>query len=224
MGVLDVAGAGLGFPRGLIEAIADRRFAAVVMDYKVQWPEWPGIELHYGLDDYILESDGAPMWSGADTAPTLLLTPLEHPPRPPSARVIGDFERGTWDDWTATGGFGPAPEVARLEAVRARGFGGRHWADSRAGGGEAALGRLASPPFRLGKRLSLRLGGDRDGKLRVELTVGDRLARVASPSGGERLQSVDWFTHELAGQYARLLVIDDSPAGFVLFDEAWVDP
>ena len=74
MGVLDVGRAGLGAPRGLAEAIAERRFAAVVMDDKIDgnWQMWPGLLSSYRIAERLA---GPRVVSGAMTEPRYLLTP-----------------------------------------------------------------------------------------------------------------------------------------------------
>lgn len=75
MGVLDVGRAGLGAPRGLAEAIAEKKFSLVIMDYKIDgnWHMWPGLLQHYRVRDRIV---GPRVPSGADTAPRYVLEPV----------------------------------------------------------------------------------------------------------------------------------------------------
>jgi hypothetical protein len=81
MGVLDVGRAGLGAPRGLAEAIANRQFALVVMDDKIDgnWFWWPGLQQRYPRSSRIA---GPRVFSGAMTEPRYLLEPavLEREP------------------------------------------------------------------------------------------------------------------------------------------------
>jgi len=83
MGVLDVTRAGMGPPKGLVEAIAERRFAMVMMDYKIDgnWFQWPGLEGAYRRAETV---DGPRCVSGADTAPRYVLLPRIPTPPPPA--------------------------------------------------------------------------------------------------------------------------------------------
>jgi hypothetical protein len=74
MGVMDISRAGLGAPRGLAEALAQHRFALVVMDDKIDgnWWMWPGLLAHYHISGTL---DGPRVVSGAMTAPRYLLLP-----------------------------------------------------------------------------------------------------------------------------------------------------
>jgi hypothetical protein len=84
MGVLDAPSAGFGRPRGLDAALAEGRFGLAILDYKVQWGEWPTLLLHYHVVDRLrIGVDAARSFSGADTAPLYVLRP-----RPPGMRVV----------------------------------------------------------------------------------------------------------------------------------------
>jgi hypothetical protein len=75
MGVLDVGRAGLGVPRGLSEALGERKFALVVMDDKIDgnWQMWPGLQVDYKVTDKLR---GPHVVSGAPTEPRYLLEPV----------------------------------------------------------------------------------------------------------------------------------------------------
>src|SRR5262249_51222098 len=84
MGVMDAPSAGFGRPRGLDQALADGRFALVIMDYKVVWGEWPTLLGRYRRTELLEPGVDAPRsFSGADTAPRFVLTP-----RPAGAEVV----------------------------------------------------------------------------------------------------------------------------------------
>jgi hypothetical protein len=74
MGVLDIGRAGMGTPRGLVEAIAAHKFALVVMDDKVEgnWQTWPNLLTEYRIAGTIV---GPRVVSGATTEPRFLLVP-----------------------------------------------------------------------------------------------------------------------------------------------------
>jgi hypothetical protein len=75
MGVHDVEAA-LGRPRGLAEAIATQRFAAIVLDWKSYPGEWPGLESRYHVARTFSEGvDSVRMFAGAQTSPNRLYLP-----------------------------------------------------------------------------------------------------------------------------------------------------
>jgi hypothetical protein len=81
MGVMDVGRAGMGAPRGLSAAIAERRFSLVVMDDKIDgslW-QWPGLPNGYRLTERL---PGPRAFSGAQTRPRDLYEPIAPPPVP----------------------------------------------------------------------------------------------------------------------------------------------
>jgi hypothetical protein len=82
MGVLDVTRAGLGAPQGLKEALAQQRFAMVVMDDKIDgnWQMWPGLTDAYRQADII---SGPHVVSGAMTQPRYVLLPKLREEREP---------------------------------------------------------------------------------------------------------------------------------------------
>lgn len=75
MGVHDVEAA-LGRPKRLDQAIAERRFAAIVLDWKSYPGEWPNLEAHYHVVRELHEgTDSVRMFAGAQTSPRLVLLP-----------------------------------------------------------------------------------------------------------------------------------------------------
>lgn len=74
MGVMDIWRAGMGAPRGLVEALDAHRFQLVVMDDKIDgnWQMWPRL-----LDDYRIAGTiaGPRVVSGSTTEPRYLLVP-----------------------------------------------------------------------------------------------------------------------------------------------------
>jgi hypothetical protein len=214
MGVWDVASF-YGRPRGLDEAIATGRFDHVVLDWKSQPWEWPGIDAQYRPVHELREGeDSVRMFSGAETSPrTLLARSRPAPPLPPGGRRLFDFEGPGWGGFSAQGeAFGPGPAPA------GDGLFGAGAADSGRAG-PAATGTLRSPPFRLtGTRLRLVLRGPADPGLRVLLLDGPAAPRSASPAGGAA-QAVEWDVAELAGREVVLQIEDRSAAAGVAVDE-----
>ncbi len=75
MGVHDVQAA-LGRPHGLDQAIAEQRFAAIVLDWKSYPGEWPGLEQRYRLASELREgSSSVRMFAGAQTSPNRIYLP-----------------------------------------------------------------------------------------------------------------------------------------------------
>ncbi len=75
MGVHDVEGA-LGRPKGLDQAIAEQRFAAIVLDWKSFPGEWPNLDRRYHVARELSEGvDSVRMFAGAQTSPSRLYLP-----------------------------------------------------------------------------------------------------------------------------------------------------
>ncbi len=83
MGVMDVGRAGMGAPRGLVEALRERRFSLIVMDDKLDgtadW--WPGLFASYRVHGHV---NGPRSFSGAATRPRDLLGPIIPPHAEPA--------------------------------------------------------------------------------------------------------------------------------------------
>jgi hypothetical protein len=213
MGVMDV-GAALGRPAGLDRAIADQRFPWIILDWKSQPGEWPGLDRRYRLIHTFRDGvDAARAFSGAETSPRWLFVPTRDPPAaPPGAHRLGDFESGTWAGWSPQGtAFGAAPALAP------EGLFGRYAADSGALG-PAAQGTLRSPPLTLDRpHLRFTLSGPADPGLRVLLVASGETARTATPTG--KVTTIDWDVRDLAGRPALLLIEDRSPTASLAVDE-----
>jgi hypothetical protein len=88
MGLWDVRRAGFGLPRGLVESFESHRWALVVMDSRVQWPQWPRLRERYRVTATAAERDMPLVFSGAGAAtekvrpllfPEYFLAPLPAP-------------------------------------------------------------------------------------------------------------------------------------------------
>ena len=212
MGVLDVA-AKLGRPAGLDQALADGRFAHVILDWKSQPWEWPTLDGRYHeVYQFTDGVDAVRAFSGAETSPRRLLARTAAAPAlAAGARRLQDFEAG-WPGWSTGGeafGDGPAPASA--------GMYGRAAADSRRLG-PAVEGTLRSPPLRLDRpRLRFRLDGPADPGLRVLLLDGPEAARSASPTG--KPTDIEWDVAALKGRPLTLVIEDRSATGGLAVDE-----
>jgi hypothetical protein len=91
MGVLDIWRAGMGAPAGLTAALDAKRFAAVVMDDKIDgnWQMWPGLLANYRVAE---EIRGPRVVSGAETEPRYWLVPKTPPAPAPAMPDVIDKE------------------------------------------------------------------------------------------------------------------------------------
>jgi hypothetical protein len=216
MGVHDVEAA-LGRPKGLDQAIADGRFAAIVLDWKSYPGEWPYLDSRYHVVHEFQEGvDSVRMFAGAQTSPRQLLLPnLEPPPLAPGGRRLFDFENGFVGFAVEGPAFGASPAPAP------QGMYGRRAADSGQGG-PAAHGALRSLPFVVeAARLRFALAGPADAGLQVSLREGDTVLASASPTG--KIRWVEWSTSEWVGKTVTLVLEDASSQGALVADEFSVE-
>jgi hypothetical protein len=212
MGVMDVRDS-LGRPAGLDQAILDRRFPWIILDWKSQPGEWPHLDSRYRpIEDLHDGVDSVRMFAGAETSPRTILVPVKDPPPlPAGARRIADFETGTWGGWMAEGGFGSSPATARDSLF------GRYAADS-ARFGNNQQGSLRSPPIRIDrKHLRFTLAATRDPALRIRLLDGIEAARAITPQDG--VTTIDWDVSSLMGHDVFLVLEDRSPKSGFAVDE-----
>lgn len=177
------------------------------------------------------------LYSGARIAPDSIWMPAVSATPPAGARVVFDFERATWDRWTRSGSaWGPGPVTAPVSGqAMVVGATGARFATSMHGG-DRATGRLTSPEFRIdGARLTMRLGGGTDDKLRVELWAEDAelnpygaRSPVATASvllpGGDTLREVTLDVSRFRGKPGQLVLVDDSELGHLVIDDVWLWP
>ena len=213
MGVRDVEAA-LGRPKGLDQAIADQRFASVVLDWKSYPGEWPNLDRRYHkIHDFTEGVDSVRMFAGAQTSPSTLLVPTrDAPPVPPGGRRLFDFERGDFSGFSVEGvafGAGPAPAPASMYG---------HYAVDSGRGGPSARGLLRSQPFVVdAAHLRFALAGPPVAGLRVVLLEGEIVLASAGPTGAARL--VEWNTSEWVGKTVEIVLEDDSSEGSLAADE-----
>jgi len=140
------------------------------------------------------------------------------------ARLIADFEGGTWGaGWTATGDLVTAgPTAAGL-----RGQVGQQVADTFAGGGDAATGTITSPPFTIDRNFLHFLIGGGDHPLgaepatSVQLLIDGQPVRTATGQDTGDLRHVEWDVREFAGRTAQFQILDDATGawGHVMVDQ-----
>jgi hypothetical protein len=244
MGIKDVTAREPRPVRGLEDAIRDHAFAAIVFD-NVDLPGDQQAELaplrqlitqSYRLESKLPADEQPHVYTGAQVRPDSIWVPAVPATPPPGAHALYDFEQVSWDGWARSGpawGRGPVTDVA---GVVVAGASGRRFAASGVGGGDTATGRLTSPAFVVrGSRLTMKLGGGVDPKLRVELVVDDpdvpggtsgvpvRTATVPAP-GGSTMREVGWDVSDLTGKTVRLVLVDEaeSRGAYLLVDDVWL--
>lgn len=206
---------------GLQETLRDHAFAAIVLDSGAQ----PGlITGAYRLDDRL--PPRPEVRTGNRVVPAAIWVPAIASKPPIGARILFDFETGTFDGWTVTGtAWGGRPEAHELpgQPPVCR-FGGRYFAIS-SHGGDAAIGTLTSAPFPInGARLTFRLGGGIETeRLHIGLLVDGREVLAAlPPKAGDGLELVTWDVSTLAGKTAQLVIVDSSPTGHLILDDVLI--
>ena len=236
MGITDVTRRHARTIVGLDEALRSHQFAAIVLDNRDVDRDLPALGQEY-RPALKLPSDERPrLYTGAGTSydpwgcclvPDSIWVPAVPAAPPHGARAVFDFEHPTWSRWSRSGeawGDGPVGEALAGQDLVV-GATGRRFATSMHGG-NAAIGRLTSPPFAIaGWRITLMLGGGTDAtKLRAELWVDGAVARTAgAPApGGDTLRVVSWDVSALRGKTAKLVLVDDSPTGHLDCDDVWL--
>ncbi|MBK8978940.1 MAG: hypothetical protein IPM29_23820 [Planctomycetes bacterium] len=145
------------------------------------------------------------------------------PLRPPI--VFADFEGDDYGDWKVGGtAFGERPAAGTLPRQQpVAGFEGRGLVNTFLGG-DPPTGRLESPPFTIERAFVSFLigGGGHAGATCMNLVLDDgRVARSATGRDDERLARRTWDVRDLAGQRARLVIVDaaSGPWGHVNVDQ-----
>lgn len=184
------------------------------------------------------------VYTGADVVPESVWVQIIRKPdgkvaaRKVSARVSKCYsiQSAGWPGWTRSGpawGNGPTTlPMANQEIIY--GFGGEGFVTSY-GSGDAAIGRVTSPPFQIdGDRITVRLaGGTNEQLLRVELVVDDAIARIAAAldPAAEEFRTVTWDVTRWRGKTARLVLVDEATDSWghlsvddvILWPTLWTD-
>jgi hypothetical protein len=222
MGIKDVTARKPRPVLGLDDAIAKKRFAALVLDDRDLHSEYQAelvplsaaIHRSYRHAFVLPDNERPRVYTGAPVVPTSIWLPIAPPVVAPGSHVVFDFEHATWDGWQRSGpawGDGPVVETpAGSDPVI--GATGARFASSMHGG-DVATGRITSPTFLIdGARITMRVGGGTDNtKLRVELWVDGVIARTTSvpEPGGDTMNVVSWDVAELHGKRGTLVFVDD---------------
>lgn len=155
-----------------------------------------------------------------DLVSVLILSPMVLAGEPDL--LIADFERADHGGWIAEGAaFGTGPARGTLPGqMTVDGFEGQGLVNSFLGGDDAT-GTLTSPSFALQRRYLRFLigGGAYEGETCLNLLVSNAVVRAATgpntqPGGSERLEWAQWDVQNLAGQQARLQVVDRRKGGW----------
>lgn len=136
--------------------------------------------------------------------------------------VVADFEGATYRGWKVEGtAFGLGPARGALPSQMAVGnFLGTGLANSYHGG-DAATGKLISPPFVIQRPfINFLLGGGmHPGQASINLLVDGRVVRAATgpnnkPGGSENLQWSTWDVTRLVGKTANIEIVDAATQGW----------
>lgn len=136
--------------------------------------------------------------------------------------LIADFEIGDHGTWTSTGdAFGKGPASGALpDQMAVAEFSGKGFINSFHGG-DASLGTLTSPEFRIERRyLGFLIGGGGfAGKTCMELLIDGKPVRSATgtnihPGGSENLQPGQWDVADLRGKTAVIRITDNATGGW----------
>ena len=229
MGIKDVTWRQHRTVIGLDEALRSHRFSAIVFDNHDLFLELPLVRATY-RPAQVLPADERPhLYSGAIVVPDSIWVPAVPAVPPPGTKRVFDFEQATWAGWHREGpawGDGPVDRPLPGQDLVV-GATGERFATSMHGG-DAATGRVTSPPFTLdGSRLTMKLGGGSDAtKLRVELWVDGGIAATASVPrpGGDALRTVALDISAVRGKQARLVLVDEATAlgGHLDVDDVWL--
>ncbi|MBN1441983.1 MAG: hypothetical protein JXA90_04695, partial [Planctomycetes bacterium] len=140
--------------------------------------------------------------------------------------LFEDFEKETYEGWTVTGtAFGAGPiEKSKIPAYQGDvGGAGKRVVNSHnvrqgedVGGGDRHVGTLTSREFRIERRyINFFVGGGaHEGKTCVQLLVDGQAVRAATGRNDNRMLPAMFDVAELAGQTARIRIIDAEPGGW----------
>ena len=140
--------------------------------------------------------------------------------------LFDDFERETYESWTATGtafGTGPIEKSKVPDYQGDLGMHGNRAVNSHStapgadvGAKDAAMGTLTSKPFTIERNYITFLigGGSHKGKTCVNLLVGDKVVLCATGKDENKMQPASWDVRKWAGQVAKMQVVDDQAAAW----------
>ena len=136
--------------------------------------------------------------------------------------VIADFEGADYGAWKTTGAaFGSGPARGTLPRQgKVEGFEGKGLVNSYLGG-DAGIGTLTSPEFKIERRfITFLIGGGKDPeRTALHLLVAGKVVRRATgpndkPGGSEALAPGSWDVAEFLGQTAAIRIVDEAKGGW----------
>jgi hypothetical protein len=224
MGINDVTRAGYPFPRDIIQRIARRHYAAVILDNPPRG-RYDFMLSDYKLGRYFRAREVPHVVTGYPVRPKYLFVPRGRDGEPPEGRRVFGFESGDFDGWKIEGrAFGRRPARGKIYGQGPVGpFEGDHLANSYHGG-DRAEGRLLSPPFRVdGRWIAYRVGGGRRPRqLKVRLLVGDEVVHEGTGTGSDIMEERRVDVARYRGEEMRVELVDAAggpPWGHLLFDD-----
>lgn len=214
---------GIAQPPEIAESIAAQRYSAIVLDRSPERATWAS----YKLGAFLGEAESPAPLTGFAVRPRYVLVPRRAESALPGTVALVDFENGSWAGWEISGdAFGPAPNAgpARFQGPVGP-FRGLYFADS-GNPTVRATGRAFSPEFTItGSPLRLLIGGAQSSSTEARLVIAGRVERSASGQGDDEMRPVDWEVGTWVGQIARLELLDEDPAGYLLVDDlAAIEP
>lgn len=136
--------------------------------------------------------------------------------------LLAGFEGDSYGDWEASGeAFGDGPARGTLPGqMEVTGYRGQGLVNSFRGGDDT-IGTLTSPPFTIERdHINFLIGGGGySGETCVNLLIDGEVVRTATgpnreAGGRERLRWDSWDVSELAGQEARIRIVDQRQGGW----------
>lgn len=141
--------------------------------------------------------------------------------------TIGDFEDGTFGEWSVEGeAFGVVPATGSWpNQIKVKGYKGKGLANSFLGGNEAT-GTLTSPEFAIKHAyLNFLIGGGNSEGTRIDLLNGDGefIRTLATGNNSTTLEWVSVDMWELIGNWCKLRIVDESTGewGHILVDHMY---
>jgi uncharacterized protein (DUF608 family) len=155
--------------------------------------------------------------SRADILHGVTAAPVEQVANPRPARMLADFEGGTYGDWRIEGSaFGTTPANGTLPSQQeVSGFEGEGLVNTYLDK-DLSKGTLTSPEFTIDRRFLNFLigGGSHTGKTCLNLVVDGKIVRTATGRNDERLAWETWPVFDLEGATATIQIVDDSTDGW----------
>lgn len=134
--------------------------------------------------------------------------------------VFADFEGTTYSPWTTEGNAFSAGPVAVPTGQKLEAYQGKGLANSYAGVGDGATGKLISPEFVIKQpMISFLLGGGKrpmgmPETLSLQLLVDGKVVRSETGKNSDSMEWVNWDVSDLKGKTGRLVLEDSSPGGW----------